>query len=194
MAFDEVDQLIIDKWQEVSDVVAAYESVRDKLKVQLELVEERLRRWGTEQGFEVQGDAKEGEFWAYRSTWTASPGGEPLAMLVVGGFVIDEAFGADTARPYAAIYCYGRGRRLSRSAFAKALRDKLSDELDGWKEDTDNGCPVNRYTSAVSAKHLMLNVEEFADFVQRQFIDLAEFADAVSDAVTAARADGGANG
>ena len=187
MAFDEVDQLIIERWNEVADVVAAHAAVREKLKLQFEAVEGQLKTWATEQGLTLESRENDGEFWAYPERWSVGAAGGPVATLVVGGFKIDDAFGGDGTRLYAAVYCFGRSRRLSRSAFSEAVRERLSADLPVWSGDTDKGCPLNRYVEA-SAKDLMLSVDKFAEFVRHQLQDLTEFIDVIDEAVAIGKA------
>ena len=92
IVFDEVDRLIIEKWSEMSELVSAYETVGEKLKRQIQTVEESLKPWAAKQELELSADYKGGEFSAYQKTWLAEGREEPWATLVVGGFSLENTF------------------------------------------------------------------------------------------------------
>ena len=189
--FDDVDQLILEKWIEVSELVTAYETVRDKVRSQIEFVGESLQTWAREQDLEVLTRPKDGEFWVYQRDWLQPSNDIPWASLVVGGFLIDSALGADADRVYAAIYCTsGKRRQLSKDVFGEALRAAVGEKQTvAWSVDTSRSCPMNRYANGVSARSAFIDSERFSKLVLEQFNQLVEFVEPVATSIRKALSD-----
>jgi hypothetical protein len=186
MAFDEVDRLIIDKWSDISELVGAYETVREKLRLQLEAVAEQLRPWAAKQELELTVDYKGGEFSAYQKAWLSEGRDEPWATIAVGSFSVEDTFGGEGGRLYACVYCVGGGKRkrLSKDAFGKALRESIGPQLTAsWSEDIDRSCPLNRYLTGATAKQLVLDADKLTSFMRDQFAQLLELVEPVSTAI-----------
>ena len=186
IVFDDVDRLIIEKWSEVSELVSAYETVGEKLKLQIQAVEESLKPWAVKQEIELTADYKEGEFSAYQKSWLPGDRDEPWATLAVGGFSIENVFGGDGGQLYACVYCVGGGKskRLNKDAFGNALRQAIGpQQTAGWSEDVDRSCPLNKYIPETSVKDLVSDAEKLTSFVRAQFLQLLEFVEPVSTSV-----------
>lgn len=188
IVFDEVDRLVLDKWDEVSELVSAYEGVRDKIREQLQAVEDELRPWTTEQELELQGHLKDGEFWAYRADWLQESKDQPWAGLVVGGFALDDRVGNQNARLYSCVYCFsGKRRRFNKEVFGATLTRAIGPQQTAlWSEDINKSCPLNRYADVDSSRDVVLDGERLTSFVRNQLTELADFIDPVSGAIRAA--------
>ena len=184
--FDDVDKLILEKWTEVSGLVDAYERVRDKVREQFELVGDRLRDWGVDQDLEIRSDIKAGEFSAFQKDWLRpDKDDQPWASLIVGGFVLEDAFGSDESKIYAAVYCSGGKRgRHRKDAFSENLKKAVGPKVTSqWSVDTDRSCPMNLYLEGISAKSALLDPKQFQDVVLQQFNQLSEFIEPIAASV-----------
>jgi hypothetical protein len=166
IVFDDVDRLILGKWLEVSELVAAFEAVQDKLREQLTV------------------KPKEGEFWAYQRDWLQPSRDQPWVSLVVGGFVIEDAAHDGGNRVYSAIYCTsGKHRQFSKDVFGAALKAAIGAETAAlWSVDTDRGCPLNRYSASLSPE-TFLDSERLGKLVAAEFNQLLEFVEPVASSI-----------
>lgn len=186
--FDDVDRVILDKWSEVSELVEAYQAVRDKLRTQLEDLGEQLEGWAKERDFQLEVDGKGGELRVFKRTWVRPNRDKPWACLTVGGFEFDGVFKGDDSAPYACVYCLaGKGRKSFKDSFYSNLRGTLDPEaLALWNAATSTDCPLNQYSKEESCRALLLDSEKFLEFVTDQLNELVEFADPVSNAISVA--------
>jgi hypothetical protein len=184
IVFDDVDRLILGKWLEVSELVAAFEAVQDKLREQLASINEGLQAWAQEQDLELTVKPKEGEFWAYQRDWLQPSRDQPWVSLVVGGFVIEDAAHDGGNRVYSAIYCTsGKHRQFSKDVFGAALKAAIGAETAAlWSVDTDRGCPLNRYSASLSPE-TFLDSERLGKLVAAEFNQLLEFVEPVASSI-----------
>jgi hypothetical protein len=150
-----MDRLILERWTDVVGLLDAQRKTQDRIQEMIDVVGERLTRWAQPLGYETEANAKEAEFYAWRSAWADRRRG-PRVQLVLGGFC---PYGyRKNEEPYPYLWVYTdplenfRVKETERAAFARSLRQALGDAAKQWEADgiDDASQPLGKHLTDVS--------------------------------------------
>jgi hypothetical protein len=154
-AYSDMDRLLIERWTDVVGLIEAHQETQDRIEEMFGVIGERLGRWARPHGYEVETEAKYGEFKAAKSSWIDKRRGRRVE-LVLGGLAPFGYRKVDTEHPYQFVYISGlanfRLKEADLKAFSHALRKALGAEARSWEapdvDDTDQ--PLGRYLRSVT--------------------------------------------
>lgn len=186
-SYTAMDQLLIERWTDVVGLIAAHREVQDRIEEMIGVVGERVARWAQPQGFDVETNAKDGEFYAWRPAWADRRKGARV-QLALGGVCPLGYRKTDERYPYLWVYIDGlenyRVKDAERASFARALRSALHDEARNWEADgvNDEEQPLGRFLTNVSdvdRTKLIASPDALFDFVTGQYPAVFKLADTI---------------
>lgn len=146
--YTDVDRLILERWDEVSDLVAARDELQDRIGETIEAAGQKLERALEPRGYLVETQAKDCEFHVYRSTWNDRRRG-PTAYFALGAFC-PRGYRKNT-EPFPYLFLVTETLASFRvkddelRELAVAIRRALGAAADSWDhEDCHDGSPIGR--------------------------------------------------
>lgn len=192
--YTDVDQLILERWNEVLDLQEAFKELGGRIQDNIEGVLARSARWLDEQGYRCEWDAKTPEISAWKQGWEAKRG-LPAVRLTVGEFAPAGYGRIRGEHPYLWLYTHNldamKLKEPERVQFGRDLRASLGPALSSWDDDeaSDSESPLGRYlTTLTDARRveMVAKPQQLLEFIQTGFTQLFELSGAV-DAQLAAR-------
>jgi hypothetical protein len=185
--YTDIDRLVLSRWTEVLELIEVHRQVQEKIEERIEGVGERLTRWVQGFGFELDVDAKNGQYSAHRPAWADRRRGAKV-QLVLGGFCPMGYRRLEWRNPYlwvcTEIMENFKIREADRIRFAEELRKTLGERANEWNHDEveDDSWPLGQYLREYDEKArcgLMENPDKLYDFAVVQFPKLFELADPI---------------
>jgi hypothetical protein len=185
--FNDVERLILERWNEVVGLIDAHETLQDRLEEQIQIVADRVGRWARPQGFEVDSSPRFAEINAWRPAW-ADRRKDPRVFLTVGGFYPLGFRKVETSHPYVWVHTSNleqyKLKEPQRIEFAHALRTALGERAREWEaHDVDDlkgplGSYLVEYDETLCAK-LLLDPDGLFEFCTKHFPTLFALADTI---------------
>lgn len=148
--YTDIDRMILERWDEVNQLIEAREETKDRIAKVIEAATERLRRWLEPQGYELQSWPKDGEFHVWRRTWDVKKKGPAVKFILEGFCPPGYRRGAETFPclwlATTALENY-KLKEADRRAFAAGLRAELGASAADWDDDAcdDANGPLVQY-------------------------------------------------
>jgi len=185
--YTDVDRLILERWQDVLGLRAAFDDLQDRIRDTIADVGGRLARWGKEFGYEIETVAKESRIHAWKASW-ANRRGEPALYFTLEGFAPVGYRKVDADSP--SIWLITRDldtikmKEAERAEFVRQLKAALGDRAREWEnDDTDpTDEPLGKYFSEVTLQDRVSMVAEpdkLYDFASRAFQSAFTLSDAI---------------
>ena len=151
--YNDVDRLILERWDDVRALVDAQRAVQDRIEAVLSVVKDRLARWAEPQGYVIDAWPRDAEIHAWPANWEDKRKGH-RARLVIGGFCPNGFRKVDVPGPYLWVHTGTlenfKVKPPERKAFAQALRAALGAEAASWDaHDVDDDDPLGRYVTGI---------------------------------------------
>ena len=186
-AYSEMDQLILQRWNDVMGLIEAHREVQDRIEEMIDAVGERVARWARPLGFETTVQRRDAEFLAWRPGWSDRRKGEKV-VLVLGGFCPDGFRKVDERHPFQWVYIGNlanfRCKEPERAIFSQALRAALGDHARSWEAQGVNEAdyPLGRYLTSIrdaDRAQLISRPDALFSFVTENFAPLFQIADVI---------------
>ena len=189
--YSDVDRLVLERWDEVGELIDAREELEDRIAEVIETAGERVKRGLQASGYEVDVDPKAAHFDAYRTTWNDKRRGATVYFRLSGlcprGYRRDE-------HPHPAMFLYTdtlenfRIKVDERRRLAATLRQALGDAAREWDDDecNDEEFPLGRYLTGIDNRarcELVSSPEKLATFAIGEFQKAFAIADVVDECV-----------
>jgi hypothetical protein len=182
-----MDRLILERWTDVIGLLEAQRQTQDRIQEMIDVVGERLERWAQPLGYEIEANAKDAEFYAWRSAWADRRRGAKV-HLVLGGFCPHGYRKTEESHPYLWVYTdmleNFKVKEPERAAFARSLRAALGDAAKRWEADgiDDDGQPLGRRLTDISdadRPKLVASPDALYDFAVAHFPTVFELSDTI---------------
>jgi hypothetical protein len=189
--YTDIDRLILGRWDEVSDILAAREELQGRVGEVIEVAGERLGRWLDQKGYLLDVVTKDGEYHAYRKEWDDKRRG-PYAYFVLGGFCPRGYRKTDEPHPYLWLRTeLLEGYKVKadeRRALAASMRKALGHAASEWDDDgcDDADAPLGRYLVEIDNRaraDIISSPEKLYAFATNEFPKIFATADVVERCV-----------
>ena len=188
--YTDVDRLILDRWDEVSDLLAAREELQDRIAETIEAAGQKLERALEPRGYLVESQAKDGEFHVYRSSWNDRRRG-PSVYFTLGAFCPRGYRKVVEPHPYLWLMTETlanfRVKDEERRSLAAAIRRALGAAAESWDhEDCYDDAPVGRSLTRIGNRQRAENISSpsrLYDFALAELEAAFEIADIVERCV-----------
>lgn len=186
--YDDVDRLILERWDEVTRLVEAREQLKVRIATVVEAAGRLLTPWMEQHGYTLAVHAKEAEFRAWRRSWTERRK-DPAVEFVLDGFC-PAGYRKGQGR-YPSLWLYIAGleqykiKEEGRRRFGEDVRVGLGDFAAEWVDDecVPDRSPLVRFLADAPPRNtLVASSENLFSFATEQFPRFFAIADAV-DAV-----------
>ncbi|MEZ5285577.1 MAG: hypothetical protein R2712_12395 [Vicinamibacterales bacterium] len=189
--YSDVDRLILERWDEVSELIDAREELEDRITDVIEAAGERVRRALQPMGYEVEIDSKGANIDAYRTSWNDRRRG-PWVYFRLSGCCPRGYRRHEDAHP--AVFLHTdtlenfRIKADERRRLATSLRQALGEAAREWDDDdcSDEDAPLGRYLTEIDNKarcELVSSPEKLAGGAVAEFQKAFVIADVVEACV-----------
>lgn len=190
--YSDVDRLLLERWDEVSELIDARDELEERIADVIESAGERVRRALQPMGYEIDIHPKEAWFDVYRMAWNDRRRGASVYFRLSGlcprGYRRNED-------PHPAMFVYTdtlenfRIKADERRRLATELRQALGDAAREWDDDecSDEDAPLGRYLTDIDNKarcELVSSPEKLATFAIGEFQKAFAIADIVDACVS----------
>lgn len=186
-SYTDVDRLILDRWDEVSNLIEAREELQDRIADVIDAAGEKVRRWLQPIGYEIEVDAKRAQYRVHRTTWVYKRKG-PAVYFALEDFCPIGYRRVES--PYPTLWLITRHlenfrvKEEDRRKFASDLRNELGPIAAHWDDDEcdDAETPVGRYLTEYDSRkrcELISSSEALYAFAVKELTRGFELSDAV---------------
>jgi hypothetical protein len=185
--YTDIDRLVLSRWPEVLELIEAHRQVQDKIDERIEGVGERLMRWAKGFGFDLEVDAKNAQYVAYRPGWADRRRGAKV-QLILGGFCPAGFRRQEFHSPFLWVCTDNlesfKIREEDRIRFAEELRRTLGERAREWNHDEveDDGWPLGQYLreyDQAARCGLVENPDKLYEFAVLHYPKLFDLADPI---------------
>ncbi len=190
--YNDVDRLILDRWEDVVGLLRAYEELQERIGGVLEEVGVRLQKWAGEEGYRLDQDARVPEYWAWKASWEKRRG-DILIYVTLGGFTPQGYRKTKEQHPYLWVNTSGleslRLKEEERVEFGRELRRLLGDRAKEWEHEwtTDGEEPLGAYATEVTERDrvdFVANPDKLYNFATTSFRRLFTLSDVIDQTLT----------
>lgn len=193
--YNDVDLMILRRWDEVKALREAYENLLDQMQRTIEPVCERVGEWLDAEGYQCSYDTKDPSISAWRPAWGRKQ--EGLVTFTISEFAPIGYGRVRSGFPYLWLMT-GELERLkmkeaARVQFARDLKEALGPSASSWEhEDADEVSePLGRYCTEVTEAQrveLVTHPAQLVDFLKAGFTACFELAPAIDATLAKYRA------
>jgi hypothetical protein len=186
-AYSDMDRLILERWTDVVGLLDAQRETQERIEEMIDVVGERVKRWGQTKGFDIETYPKDPEFQAWRPSWADKRRGTRLE-LALGGFCPIGYRKVDVKHPYLWLYTGDlenfKVKEPERIAFARSLREALGAAAKNWEAPgTDDASgPLGQYLNAISEDErarIVSSPDALFNFATEYLLKAFEIADVI---------------